>query len=158
MPFLVSNMRKKNLREEVAEEEVVGVVAAEVALTITMDVLRSKTVKVSTSTFTSLKSTTWCMKSIRNHCLRFIRIIMKISEEEEAVVEEEVDEVVVVATIMTREAHQIPVLKLPLSKTQRKTKMTCRPLEGKILHKENWQQHYHSYQNTFTNALNKTNR
>jgi hypothetical protein len=115
MHFLASNMRKRNLLEVAVEAEVDVAVVVAVEVLMIMGVLRSKTVKVLTSTSTSLKSITWCMKSIRNLCPKFIHTIMKIPEEEEAVVEVEVDVVVVVVIIMTRR-HRIPDLKQRLSK------------------------------------------
>lgn len=117
MHFLVSNMKKKNLKEAAVEaEDVVDAVVVEAHMI--MGALRLKTVKELTSISTSLKSTTWYMKSIRSLYLRFTLIItiMKIPVVAEVeAVEEEVDVGVEVVTSMTREL-QTPVLRLRLSK------------------------------------------
>jgi NhaP-type Na+/H+ or K+/H+ antiporter len=118
-------MRKRNLQEGAGAAEAAGAVVAAVAVPMIMAALRSRTVRVSTLTSTSLRSTTWYMKSIRSHYLRFILITMTIPVGEEAVVEAEVAVAVVVAIIMTR-VMLIPDLKQRLSKMQRRARMTCR--------------------------------
>lgn len=125
MPCLVSNMRIRNLPEVagVAEEDVAAVEAA--AVLMIMAALKSKTVRVLILTSTFLRSTTWCMKSIRSNCPRFIIITTRIPAGEEAVVVAEVAVVVVAVITMTRELP-IPDLKLHLSKMQKRARMTCK--------------------------------
>jgi hypothetical protein len=125
MPYWVSNTKRRNPQgvAAVAGADVAAVGA--VAVHMIMGGLRSKTVRGLTSTSTSLRSTTWYMKSIRSNCPRCILITTRIPAGEEVVVGAEVAVGVVAAIIMTS-LHQMPDLKLRLSKMQRKGRMTLR--------------------------------
>ncbi len=124
-----SNMRKKNNRGVVvAEGDVEAAVVVE-ELTI-MGALRLRTAKVLTLTSTSLKSTTWFMRSLKNLYHRSTLIIMKIPEEVEVVVVVEVAVGVVVVTIMMR--LLIHVRKQHPSANKKRAKMIFRHLEVKL--------------------------
>lgn len=140
MPYSVSNTKRRNRQGVAAVAGAVVAAAGAVAVHMIMAGLRSKTVRVLTSTSTSLRSTTWYMKSIRSNCPRCILITTRIPAGEEAVVVAEVAVGVVAAIIMTSQ-HRIPDLKQRLSRMQKKARMTLRLSELKIHHKGNWQQH-----------------
>jgi len=125
MPCSVSNTKRRNRRGVAAEAGADVAVVGAVAVHMIMGGLRSKTVRVLTSTSTSLRSTTWYMKSIRRHCPKCIHITTRIPAGEEAVVVAEVAVVVEEVITMTRELP-IPDLKLHLSKMQRRARMTCK--------------------------------
>ena len=125
MLYSVSHTKRRNRQGVAAVAGAVVVAVGAVAVHMIMAGLRSKIVRVLTSTSTSLRSTTWYMKSIRRHCPKCIHITTRIPAGEEVVVVAEAAVGVVAAIIMTR-LHRIPDLKQRLSKMQRKARMTLR--------------------------------